>query len=256
MVDDLIKSLKAQLYERASSPLLSVFVLSWLLWNYRFVSILFSTIPVIEKFNFIDTKLFSTYEDYLLRGFSYPLITTLLFIFVYPYPAKFVYQFWRNRLKELKEIRQKIEDETPLTIEESRNIKREALRIQLTFEKELDARAEEVKRLKEYIESLQGTKSTLKETYSGIGGTVGNEKISDEQLKILQLVAENGDRMTQASIIRKSGANANRVKFDLIKLMENNYLQLQLKKRQGDRLYLLTRKGRAYLIDAGQYQVK
>ncbi|HEY8095736.1 MAG TPA: hypothetical protein VIE65_06515, partial [Methylobacter sp.] len=40
----------------------------------------------------------------------------------------FVYAFTRNRQKEIHDIRRRIEDQTPLTIEESRKIRSDAIR--------------------------------------------------------------------------------------------------------------------------------
>jgi len=104
MIDDVIKTLKAHLYERASSPLFGAFFVSWCLWNYRFLMVVFSSLPVQEKFQLIESTIFIDKWSYATRGSILPLITTLLVIFVYPYPAKFVYGFWRRRQKELKEF--------------------------------------------------------------------------------------------------------------------------------------------------------
>lgn len=77
MFDDLSKSIKAQLYERVSSPLLGSFAISWVAWNYRFVLTLISSLPLNEKLAFIDTHIFPSYTQVLLQGGLYPLVTAL-----------------------------------------------------------------------------------------------------------------------------------------------------------------------------------
>ena len=52
MLDDLSKSIKASLYERATSPLFGAFVISWLAWNYRFVLTVISSMSAKEKFSY------------------------------------------------------------------------------------------------------------------------------------------------------------------------------------------------------------
>jgi hypothetical protein len=41
MFDDAIKSIRAELYERVASPLLGSFIVSWLIWNYRLILLIF-----------------------------------------------------------------------------------------------------------------------------------------------------------------------------------------------------------------------
>jgi hypothetical protein len=57
MVNEIVKSAKAQLSERIASPLIGSFVISWCLWNYKFLVILFSASafmwPVRETFSLV-----------------------------------------------------------------------------------------------------------------------------------------------------------------------------------------------------------
>lgn len=123
MISDLYKDIKIQLYERATSPLLGSFVISWCLWNYKFLLVVFSSGKAFDKIARIEFVLYPNAWDVALIGIIYPLVTTLFFIFVYPYPARIVFEYTRNQQAKTKLIQQKIEDDTPLTIEESREIR-------------------------------------------------------------------------------------------------------------------------------------
>ena len=198
MLDDLAKTVKAQLYERVSSPLLGAFAISWVAWNYRFLLVLFSSMPVAEKFTFIDSHIFDSYQGIFLHGMLYPLITTLLLIFVYPFPAKFVYEYWRTRQRELKEIQQRIDDETPLTREEARELRHETLNARLEFEQELERRSDEITRLKETIKDLQPREKTevdrspRKSAKSAPTKVAELSSLLDEhQIRMLQKIAES-----------------------------------------------------------------
>jgi hypothetical protein len=117
VIDELSKTIRAQLHERVSSPLLATFSIAWLVWNYKFILILFASVPLGEKFQIIDAVAFPSGISILLNGFVYPLATALALIFLYPIPARYVYEYAKKRQRELKEIQQKIDDETPLTKE-------------------------------------------------------------------------------------------------------------------------------------------
>jgi hypothetical protein len=110
------------------------FVVSWCLWNYRFLVILFSDTTLTQTFSQIDASCFPDTWAVFYRGVLFPLLTSLAYIFVYPYPAKFVYEFTRRRQQELLAIRRRISDETLLTVEESRKLRSELLRMQLAHE--------------------------------------------------------------------------------------------------------------------------
>ena len=163
MIDEFTKSLKANLYDRVVSPLFGAFVLSWLVWNYRLVVVLLATGTFEHKFAYIDTVLYkgdSIYDLWTLL--VYPLGSALLFLFLYPFPAQWVYSFWRQQQKKLKMIRQKIEDETPLTIEEARKLKKGFSNISQDYENVILVHEREIDRLKKIIEEERGIKDALR----------------------------------------------------------------------------------------------
>lgn len=166
MFDDLIKTIKAQLYDRIASPLFSSYLISWVGWNYKFLLTIFSGMKVKEKLDFISGVVYPSFSYLLMHGVLYPLITSMLIIFVYPYPAKFTYQFYRRRQVELKEIQQKIDDETPLTREEAKKIRTDALVMSVDFEKEIEKLREENILLRKLIKDAnnEGSEREVKVT--------------------------------------------------------------------------------------------
>lgn len=186
MFDDLIKTIKAQLYDRIASPLFSSYLISWVGWNYKFLLTVFSGMKVNEKLDFISGVVYPSFNYLLLHGALYPLITSMLIIFVYPYPAKFTYQFYRRRQVEIKEIQQKIDDETPLTREEAKKIRTDALIMSVDFEKEIEKLREENILLRKLIKDS----NTENSTYEGAGKLSAEGKDG---------TAEFGDSETQFS---------------------------------------------------------
>lgn len=155
MFEDFTTTIKAQLYERVSSPLLSSFLISWCCWNYKFIIILLAAIPAYEKIIYIDLNIFPDAKSMFLHGVLLPFATSMLLIFVYPIPAAYIYRHVKMNQRRLKEIQQSIDDESPLSKEQARKIRREALESQLKYEAEIDSKTSENARLKEMIAELQ-----------------------------------------------------------------------------------------------------
>ncbi len=153
MLDDIFKSIRAQLYERAVSPLMGSFVLSWSLWNYKFILLLFSEATIIEKYTLIEDVLFVTWPQILIGGFLGPLGTALFYLFIYPYPAKLVFKFSKNRQKEITNLKKEIEDETLLTIQESRTLRNAIRKMGDQFQEDFSGKDDKIKNLKEGLSS-------------------------------------------------------------------------------------------------------
>ena len=142
-MENLGKDLRLQFHERLSSPLIGSFVISWLIWNYRLLAVLFSSKTVEERFAFMDTVLYPTSGVtwwYKLFG---PLLCALAYIFIYPYPAKWVNGFWLRRERERKQQRDEIDGATRLTKDEmAQERKRTYARVRETEEENRQLREE------------------------------------------------------------------------------------------------------------------
>lgn len=174
MIKDLATSIKATLYERISSPLAGSFIVSWILWNYKILIILFSSYEALYKINYIGEAL--SFEKIIVvpllfgwtlpiptfvgKGLLFPLLTALAYLFVYPYPSKWIYSYWKRRQKELKEKQQEIDKSILLSIEDSIAIKKEALEIESKYIQEIDRKNNEIKVLNvernEFKSNIQG----------------------------------------------------------------------------------------------------
>ncbi len=189
----IVETIKTAVAERTVSPLFASFALSWSAWNYRFLMAVISDLKFKEKIDFIDQVLFKSWDDYLLRGFVYPLVTTVLIIYAYPYPAKWTFEFWRKRQRELKMLRQKIDDETPLTAEESRELRNQMAEQRIEHATLLSKKDEEIAVLQSKVRA---------KTPAEIRAPIAPQQFSDispECIEILRLLAKtNGVRGEEA----------------------------------------------------------
>lgn len=87
MLEELSKEVKAQLYDRAKSPLFGGFVIAWLAWNIRAILVLFSELKYAEKIAAWE-KLYPNSDAWITSGIVFPLLSAVVFILLYPYPAR------------------------------------------------------------------------------------------------------------------------------------------------------------------------
>ncbi|EPI8558189.1 hypothetical protein ACTAJO_000724 [Vibrio fluvialis] len=124
MITDSVNSIKAYLYDRTSSPLLGAMIISWAIWNYKFVMLIFCDMSYSEKLIMINSLYDTNYELHFV-GMIFPLATTIFYIFIFPYPSLFVYKFYLNRQSELNKSKQEKENNTLLSVEDSINLRME-----------------------------------------------------------------------------------------------------------------------------------
>jgi len=171
-MEDIFKSIKAYLYDRAASPLIGAFIVAWSVWNYRIGIIVFGggDRPVEEIFSQID-NLYATHQitafgislpvnGVFFHGAFVPTILTLIYIYVYPWISKPVYEHSLRKQKELREIKQESENNRLLSVEESRGIYRRLAELQAKHEEEIDTYEKQVASLNETIKQLEAELSS------------------------------------------------------------------------------------------------
>ena len=250
MIDDLLKSVKENALERLASPLLGSFVLAWCAWNYKFIVILFSAASVTHTFKLIETIAFPDHTTVLFRGILYPLVSSLAYVFLYPYPARFVYRFTLERQREINSIRKKIEDETPLTLEESRRIRDEKRDSDRQSREKIDQLTQEVTRLQALLSNLStGNDKVVKAKVS----VTSPDELEPSQFELLRLLEGKGGKATEKQIIQDAKEKKVKVEFDLGELVRMNVLSRDFSSREGGFFYTFTHTGRKVLLSGGKY---
>jgi hypothetical protein len=155
MIDELVKTVRLHLSERLTSPLMGAYIVSWCLWNYKTILVLLSAEPVLDKFRILHDVVYPDWQHIVGPGLLLPLVMCLVYLYLYPYPAKAVYVYTRKRQREILEARRKSEDETPLTIEDSRKIKDQLAKAEIAHYEEIDRKDAEIERLKVQITNLR-----------------------------------------------------------------------------------------------------
>lgn len=157
MLESLGKSISTIVDERLSSPLVSSFVIAWCLYNYKFLVILFSSASVSDTFRLIHEVSFPNYWIVFRDGFGVPLVATAIYIFLLPFPAKYVFEKWRRTQKEINAIKNRIDGDALLSLEDSRAMRAKEREL---FGK-LDETANEVNKLRDDLRTADQTINQL-----------------------------------------------------------------------------------------------
>lgn len=160
MLADSYSSLRMYLNERIASPLLGSLAISWCIWNYKFILLIFSSLKYQDKLRMISI-LYSDHYDLYVTGLLFPLLTSLFYLFIFPYPSKFVYSHSLSHQKRLNEIKQEKENQQLLSLERSLEIRAEVEALKRDHASSIEDLIEKVKSHEHRIMTLTEENSSL-----------------------------------------------------------------------------------------------
>ncbi len=267
-MQDIINSFKAHLYDRTSSPLVGSFIFYWLVCNYKFVMVIFDgDLKVIEKFEVIKTlypqDVFTlwtgfkiNYYTLLGNGLLIPLIISLIYIFLVPYPSKYIYEFWKNKQKEIHDIKQKIDDETPLTKEQSKKIRQDIINLEIEYENSFRRKDEEIYQLKEMLKVQEDEGKVISQKkFIDLATNSNEEKVdtnsvleSIEEKILLYLAKFPKDYILTSDVCKYIKESQTKIDYYLEKLKIKNYIVSQYNNNVRESEYKIYQNGREYLV--------
>ncbi len=243
MLSDILESAKQSLLERLSNPLVSSFCISWCLWNWKFLVILFSDATVSQTFQLASTVAFPSVWSCVSQGFLLPLASSAIYIFLLPYPSQIVYAFTLKQQQRTNEVKQKIQNETLLSVEESTLLKEE-------FREYERQSKEKIKTLNDEIALLSSqrdkTKPQKKNTTSL---NLQSLKPTDIQVEILRFVSQAKDFILQEEIILALKRPRVKTEYEIGELVKTGLLK-DAYDSYGDVKVALTHEGRRVLLEA------
>lgn len=244
MLSDLLDGAKKSLHERLNNPLISGFVISWCLWNWKFLIIIFSNNTASETFRLASTVAFPNLLTSLAYGFFLPLISTLAYIFLLPYPSKFVYEFTLKRQREANEAKQKIQNETLLSVEESTILKEQFREYERQAKEKINSLNEEILSLSSRTDKLQKEKDSTPSDASSLF------KPTQSHLRILEEIAKHKDYSLQETVIKTIGEPRVKIEFEVGELIRNGLLKSS-HNFKGETTIALTQDGRGVVVKGG-----
>ncbi len=280
---DIVNSFKAHMYERTSSPLLGAFIFYWIIFNYKFLIVLFSDLKPIEKFNEISTNVYPSWIEQYGCGLALPIIVTLLYILYFPKISNKIHEKWIEHQNELKEISNK----RVLTYEEYGDLQRRFTELELSFDETFSKKDNEIINLKKSIDKKEELNNQTKELHmkqmeelhneykkelnqleeknkklnkmikdktmskyvdlDKNNNLINNPLLDVSQYHLLEYIGENPKNTTSQLI---DSFNQKRIEIDNAcdELLLIGFLEVNSTFDNGDRVFRITDKGRKYLL--------
>jgi len=189
VIDNIKDSIKAKLYDFAYTPFMSSFIISWIILNHKYLLIYFGDEKLADKIKLLDEYIFKTMPlvgyDWWTYQFWYPLAIALFYVFIYPWFALKFYNATLGYNKKSMTIKQRIEDETPITQERARELKREHYKLADDRDQALDRLKE---REKEHNVILQ---DALKPLQNEIEAHITAHNVSNKLIDALKIENES-----------------------------------------------------------------
>ncbi|SUQ23522.1 Uncharacterised protein [Vibrio mimicus] len=254
MFQDTINSIQSYLYTRTISPLLGSLTVSWSLWNYKFILLIFSSLTYNEKLRMISI-LYSDNWEFFGQGLALPLITSFFYLFVYPIPAQFVYKHTLEQQKKLNEIKQAAENQQLLTVEQSIKIRTATYQLQANFEEQLQQAESTVQEQKSVISELTSQIHELNNklieqeqrtiiTESNHESTLTTIPNSSLDTEILSQMFNYNEPVSKAEILALINAKHNIASFYFDELEKNGFIDEVYDNRGSLTGYIITHKGK------------
>lgn len=198
-LNEIKDSVAARLHERATSPFLSTFILSWLVINYDLVLLVLSGAPWDTKIQIIKSA-FSGYLDYRMY---YPFFSALFFVVIWPvidilfYATSRKITLWRLSVKEIFDGEQRV------TQEQFNKIYREQSGEITNLNNEVVSLSSELKETKEKNTELVQINKSVPTLQWDLNGALEQVKTSENLNIELKLKIGNLERELEAESLSK-----------------------------------------------------
>lgn len=166
MFDDIANAFRSTFYERISSPFVSSFAISWCIFNYKVIVILFSSLEVRYKFYEIELVYLKSNWDWFGIQFSpncflYPLLAALFYTLLFPFIEAGLIFVWLHGQRIIKSYKVRIEDITPVTQEKYNQARKLNVEQGISYLDSMDRKNIEIDEIKK---AMQKQEIVLNET--------------------------------------------------------------------------------------------
>ena len=141
MLRELSNSINLFLTERVTSPLAGVFILSWLAFNWKAPLVLFwGDGTMQDRISFVSEN----YLNDIHHNIFYPVYATLIILSIYPVLSIIPFYWWHLGVKRKTRIKQRIDGEALLTVDQSARIREELFRQRHEHRKQVEELSSEI----------------------------------------------------------------------------------------------------------------
>lgn len=251
-MEDMFVAVKDAFKERMVSPLVGSFVISWAVWNWKFLVIIFTGVTANGIFDLSEKIVFGTHSDKFMNGFVYPFVAALFYVFVYPIPAKFVYAYTLRRRREAIQARQEVENETPLTLEQS-----------LAIRAKMNAQERDHKNTIDNLnQELELLKLQLKESFNSSSASADKdldkfELLPDSQYRLMDFIGgySSHDGISEKAFLNSISLDSRvEMEFDIGELIRLGLIEKKFEPRERTNNLMFTHEGRRRYLQEKKFR--
>ena len=188
MLTDFTKSCRDLIIGRTTSPLFGAFATSWLVWNYRTILVIFSDGDYAKKIEFIQTRLYPTPHEAYSYALAGPLFTAIVILLVYPFPARWAFDFTHKKHMALLESRDKIEGLKPISEKEALELRKKILSKEREYSETIKDKEDQIETLTALVrdlrESIKKPNDAYDQRIAALTEQIERERTENNQLKI------------------------------------------------------------------------
>lgn len=167
LLNDIYSSAKELITERFSSPFIFSFIVSWIIFNYKVVLAIITTVTsefsIYAKIDLVECLLnlsridiFNTGYFILCNGFALPFIAALFYTYGYPYIDYEITKFTLNRKVDIRNERIKAENKIVFSADDVESKLKKHMRIEKDLIEQIQSAELTESRLRKLIETLEG----------------------------------------------------------------------------------------------------
>jgi len=171
--------------DRFGNPLVSAFVVSWAIWNFRLLLVLLGSGDGgwQTKITYIDKQLMPEWVDWGIHGFLIPIAFALLWIYILPPALRTVAAYHESSQNKTREAIFTATEARTLSAEEALNLRQVMVKQRAEWQSE---KAEIVQSLENFVKKLESANEGLQAANAreqGLAKEVASLKKEIEKLK-------------------------------------------------------------------------
>jgi DNA-binding MarR family transcriptional regulator len=249
MFQELSTSLKAQLYERVSSPILGTIAVFWFIFNWEGIAyFLLSGSTIEDKLTYIDCN----FKDFDKNVF-YPLLYSSIFCLAYPLVSFIPFYIWEWTSSQKIKSKNNLSMSEPLSVERSIAIRKELLDKETKIRTVIVDHNQEKEDLEKIINSLKSDNARLYKKILTFEAKRPSENIelNEEQETVLGYFSKLEDDYyyIPSDIIGDNDVTVEYAVTILNYLVSKGLLKKSAESDEGEDGYEITTSGRKYLAE-------
>ena len=224
-MNDFVDSIKTMIKDRFSSPIVGVYILSFLSINWKVFVILLYNGPLFGQELLNELQKHVTLNSILW----YPIFSTLAGILFFPWVSLVTACFWEwSNVLKVNAIK-RIKSNIIISGREADDLRRESITLESSYIEAIERKKSELKIANDELEKSRNQVIALNQNAQELNAMILKLQkkdivLTDEELKVLSYLAENGKHVQANVVANENKMEIGRTNFLLGRLAQKQFL--------------------------------